>query len=249
MQDFVDRGRFQQVVRDYRLVLRLPAAPDRFEGNSYGCKALTKLAPADPGAPVSVLDIGFGVGGLADLLKDDPATRHWQVDGVDGFYPTCCNAPLFARARYRHIWHGMAEDIPAARLAAYDVLCLFDVIEHLDADAATRLLSGLLGALGADARLVLSTPLFFWKQDAQQEGDLERHLIGIAPASMLGLGPRLFHIDAEHLVGTFVFERASLARMARFQPTVDTGFDQAAGRRQLEALGIGADNVVYSCSA
>ena len=125
-----------------------------------GCKRIARHVFADTAAPRSLLDIGFGQGDLGRIVKTDADTRHWTVDGIDGFRDTCCNQALFDQHWYRHVWHGLAQDLPAAQLQAYDAICLFDVIEHLPVDAAKALLAHLLSSLGPDSRLLLSTPLW-----------------------------------------------------------------------------------------
>jgi 2-polyprenyl-3-methyl-5-hydroxy-6-metoxy-1,4-benzoquinol methylase len=191
-----------------------------------------------------VLDIGFGIGGLARLIKSSADTRHWHVDGIDGFAETCRNVELFKRGWYRNVWQGLAQDIAAADLARYDMLCLFDVIEHLDPVTAKNLLRSLLASLGEDSRLVISTPLWFYPQDQHRAGDLEEHLIGVPAASLLGMQPTMFLISPNFLIGNFVFSRASLAHIDSFQPTTDRGFDLRHGMAHLAALGLKADNIL-----
>ncbi len=237
------------IVSDYEPVVEIANHPERFVGNSVAFKGIVQHVFADPPlpnpVPRQVLDIGFGAGRLGRLIKELPETAHWQVDGVDGFEDTCRNAPLFAERIYRNVWHGLAQDLGAERLGQYDLLCLFDVIEHLPAAAARELLATLLGALRPGARLAVSTPLWFWPQGQLMPGDLEEHLIGIPASSMMRLRPHMFHISSRFLVGTFVFGPESLARIARFQPREDAGFDREAGEADLAGLGLKADDNLY----
>lgn len=233
------------IVSGYEPVVGIANQPDRFVGNSVAFKGIVQHVFADPAVPRQVLDIGFGAGRLGRLIKELPETAHWHVDGVDGFEDTCRNAPLFAERIYRNVWHGLAQELGTERLGQYDLLCLFDVIEHLPAAAASELLANLLGALKPGARLAVSTPLWFWPQGQLMPGDLEEHLIGIPASSMMRLRPHMFHISSRFLVGTFVFGPESLARIARFQPREDAGFDRAAGEADLAALGLKADDNLY----
>jgi 2-polyprenyl-3-methyl-5-hydroxy-6-metoxy-1,4-benzoquinol methylase len=148
----------QQYVSNYEIVRAIPPRDYNFIGNSVGNKRVLPHIFEDPIRARTVLDIGFGVGDLGTILKSDPAIKHWEIDGIDGFQDACCNAPLFQRRIYRNVWHGLAQELPQAMLNSYDVICLFDVIEHLDIDNATRLLgaSGVrtarVGCAGSEGR-------------------------------------------------------------------------------------------------
>jgi hypothetical protein len=232
------------VVQNYEIVEAIPPGNYNFTGDSVGLKEIVAHIPIEKSKNINILDIGFGLGDLGRIVKSNPATSHWHIDGIDGFLDACCNVELFQKRLYRNIWHGLALDIPADVLQSYDLICLFDVIEHLDVELAKQLLADLLGALGPNSRLVLSTPLFFWPQSQQHEGDLEEHKIGVPAASLLGLSPLMFHIHPKFLVGTFVFSNQSIAHLGNFAPVADKGFDLDAGFRHLHSLGIKADGVL-----
>lgn len=232
-------------VRDYEVVAPLPAGDFSFQGDSAAEKRLIFHVVKDPQRQVQVLDIGFGRGTLGALVKANPATRHWQVDGIDGFEVACFNAGLFAQRHYRNIWHGYAQDLSRQALAGYDIVCLLDVIEHLDADTARLLLKNLLGSLREDAHLMVSTPLWFYPQHSHQAGDLEEHLIGVPASSMMALQP-LAYAMGPALVGTFVYGRRSLAYADLFHPVADRGFSLEQGRRVAAAVGMRLEpGVVY----
>jgi hypothetical protein len=235
----------RQVVQDYDLTLPIPPADYHFAGNSVGCKPIVKHLFGDCAAARSLLDIGFGLGDLGRIVKGDPDTAHWQIDGIDGFLHACCNEPLFAKRWYRHVWHGLAQELPTEQLRGYDALCLFDVIEHLDPQSARGLLQHLLSSLGENSRLVISTPLWFWPQSHNHADDLEEHRIAVPSRSLLGLNPVMFHVHSRFLVGTFVFTRRSLPLIDRFVPTTDRGFGLEAGRADLLAAGLRADDKLY----
>lgn len=235
----------KQIVGNYEIITAIPPGDYMFAGNSVGQKAVTKYVYPDNTPVRTLLDIGFGLGELGRILKTDTNTLHWHVDGIDGFFDTCCNVELFNKKYYRNIWHGLAQDISKEQLQAYDVLCLFDVIEHLDANGAKQLLKSLLEALGDESRLVLSTPLWFYPQDQAQSGDMEEHLIGVPASSLLALMPLMYIIEPNFLVGTFVFSKKSLANIDLFQPTGNRGFGLQQAREHLAELGVKADNVLY----
>ena len=230
------------IVKDYQVVADIPPTEHDFSGHSAASKDILKFAFADNRPVRTVLDIGFGIGSLARMVKTDPALKHWHVDGIDGFDETCRNVELFSKGWYRHVWHGLAQDIPIEVLRQYDALCLFDVIEHLDALTAKQLLKTLLEALGPDSRLVISTPLWFYPQDHHRDGDLEEHLIGVPARAMTGLQPLLYAVSPDFLIGNFVLSRASLAYIDQFVPTTDRSFGIDQGRAQVAALDLKADN-------
>lgn len=232
------------IVKDYRVVVDIPPSDHAFNGNSVATKEIVKYVFADNRAPRTLLDIGFGVGELARTVKSDPATRHWHVDGIDGFHETCRNVALFDKGWYRNVWHGLAQDVAPDALASYDLLCLFDVIEHLDPASARQLLKTLLESLGPNGRLVLSTPLWFYPQDHHRDGDLEEHLIGVPARSMLALQPVMYLISSNFLIGNFVFTRDSLRHIDQFQPTTDRAFGMKEGLQHLAALGVKADDIL-----
>jgi len=224
-------------VRDYEVVAEIPDGPHRFFGDSAAEKRLIFHAVKDPQRTIQVLDIGFGCGNLGALIKSNPGTAHWQVDGVDGFEVACFNRPLFEQRHYRNIWHGYAQELPKETLASYDIVCLLDVIEHLDVDQAKTLLKELLTGLREDALLIVSTPLWFYPQHSNQAGDLEEHLIGVPASSMMALQPMAYAIGPA-LVGTFLYGRRSLAFAELFQPLADRSFTIDKGAQVAVAVGM-----------
>lgn len=233
------------IVMNYKIVADIQPVNHEFNGNSVAVKEIVKYVFPDNSTPRALLDIGFGIGELARIVKTSDATTHWQVDGIDGFDETCKNLELFNKSWYRNIWHGLAQEIPPEKLAEYDLLCLFDVIEHLNPVQAKDLLKSLLESMGPHSRLVLSTPLWFYPQDHNRDGDLEEHLIGVPARSMLAMQPLMYLISSDFLIGNFVFSKDSLQHIDEFQPTTDRSFGRREGFQHLAELGAKADNVLY----
>lgn len=72
-----------QTVRDYEPISDLSDENGyRAEGFSLAPKSLIFHILPDNSHPVQVLDIGFGVGQLGQLIKEEKTTNHWQIDGV-----------------------------------------------------------------------------------------------------------------------------------------------------------------------
>lgn len=237
------------IVSDYKLVADIAPVDHPFNGNSAATKEIVHYVFPDTSVPRKVLDIGFGMGELARTVKTNPKTAHWQVDGIDGFEETCRNVALFEHGWYRNVWHGLAQDISPKDLASYDMLCLFDVIEHLDAVTARQLMKNLLESLGENSRLVISTPLWFYPQDHNRDGDLEEHLIGVPGRALLAMNPRMYLISPQFLIGNFVFGRESLKHIDEFVPTTDRAFGLREGLAHLASLGVAADGVLKIAEA
>jgi 2-polyprenyl-3-methyl-5-hydroxy-6-metoxy-1,4-benzoquinol methylase len=219
---------FRQVVKDYSIVAPLAGTGQFPRGESASPKDVVFHILEDNSQPVEILDIGFGTGTLGEIVKNNPATAHWAVDGVDGFEPNCCNAELFDKMIYRHIWYGLAQEIPLDQFKKYKIICLLDIVEHLTADTARWLVRTLLASMADDAFLFISTPLWFYPQEHIQEGDLEEHLIGVPATSMMALLPLMYTV-VPPLVGGFVFAKRSLDFIEFFQPTSDRSFSYERG--------------------
>jgi 2-polyprenyl-3-methyl-5-hydroxy-6-metoxy-1,4-benzoquinol methylase len=235
----------KQVVRDYSIVAKLTPTEKFAVGDSASPKALIFHIQASNELPTDVLDIGFGAGTLGQMIKANPATSHWSVDGIDGWWPNCQNQALLDQRIYRNIWHGLAQDLPSEQLQRYRLICLLDVIEHLEAETARRLLRDLLSSMADDASLFISTPLWFYPQHAHQDGDLEEHLIGIPATSMMVLMPYLYAVN-HPLIGGFVLGKRSLEFIDFFHPTADRGFSFDKGMKIANAIGMQCQaGVVY----
>lgn len=238
----------QQIVKDYQLIVDVPERTI-FYGGSASIKDILLYTFNDMQKPKKVLDIGFGLGLLGKYIKNNEQLRHWEIDGVDGYFDTCCNRGLFAENIYRNIWHGYASELGNEFLLQYDLICLLDVIEHLDVASAKELLRSLLSSLNPDGRLYLSTPLFFYPQNHLQEGDLEEHKLGVPGSTMVALKPLLYTINLDGLCGNFIFSKKSLDYLDYFNPTGDPNFGAQEGLNNCAAAGLKIDDgskTIYS---
>jgi 2-polyprenyl-3-methyl-5-hydroxy-6-metoxy-1,4-benzoquinol methylase len=225
----------RQIVKDYELIDPIINSTLQPGGESASPKELIFHILKDNAAPVEVLDIGFGKGHLGEVIKGNPQTAHWSVDGVDGFEGSCNHPALFERKVYRNIWHGLAQSVPSDRFAKYDIICLLDVIEHMTAETAKWLLRTLLTSMGDHSFLFVSTPLWFYPQHSQQSGDLEEHLIGVPASSMMALVPVMYAMN-HPLIGGFVLGKRSLDFIDFFQPTADKSFSYEKGLHVANAV-------------
>ena len=234
-----------QYVKNYEIVKEIGDCNGIASGASVSPKGIIFHILKDNTQAVEVLDIGFGAGSLGELVKSNLTTKHWSVDGVDGWEANCKNKALFDRSIYRNVWHGLAQDLSQERLAKYDIICLLDVIEHLTIDTAKFLLRTLLSNLGDDSYLLISTPLWFYPQNSQQSGDLEEHLIGVPASSMLSLCPVMYAVN-HPLIGGFVFSKKSLDFVDFFHPLSDKSFSYEKGIKVANAVGLRIEpNIVY----
>lgn len=227
----------KKFVSNYSIIEELSCTELIAMGNSASPKEIIFHILDDNSKDVSVLDIGFGAGTLGQLIKSNPDSSHWQIDGIDGWEPNCKNIDLIKKNVYRNIWLGLAQDIPKDTFENYKIICLLDVIEHLDINTSKDLLKSLLTHMGDDAYLFISTPLWFYPQDNVQEGDLEEHLIGVPASSMMALIPRMYAIN-HPLVGGFVLPKLSLDYIDFFQPTSNKSFSYEMGLKILTAMNL-----------
>jgi 2-polyprenyl-3-methyl-5-hydroxy-6-metoxy-1,4-benzoquinol methylase len=225
------------IVENYAIIAPAAISTAVPQGHSDCPKTVIFHILKDNSAAIEVLDIGFGTGSLGREIKINAPTRHWEIDGIDGFEPNCHNSDLLNARVYRTIWHGLAQEIPPERFQRYKIICLLDVIEHLPAATAKSLLRSLLAGMRDDAFLFVSTPLWFYPQSAQQEGDLEEHLIGVPATSMMALLPKMYSISPE-LVGAFVLGKKSLDFIEFFQPTTDRNFSLERGLAVANAINL-----------
>jgi 2-polyprenyl-3-methyl-5-hydroxy-6-metoxy-1,4-benzoquinol methylase len=228
----------RQIIQNYLPLEQLTTIPKGIPvGGSCSPKQMIFHILDNNNHSVEVLDIGFGLGGLGEMVKASNETSHWHVDGIDGWEANCLNKELASKKIYRNIWHGFAQELTVETLQKYKIICLLDVIEHLDVETAKYLFRTLLTGMGNDSFLFISTPLWFMPQEAIQEDDLEEHLIGIPASSMLSLIPKMYCLGMA-TVGGFVYSKMSLKYIDFFQPTPNKNFTQEMGINILKSLNI-----------
>ncbi len=239
----------RQIVKDYGAIVPLKTFTLMPDGGSLADKNIIFNSVTDVSAPISVLDIGFGVGGMGHLIKGHSQTAHWNIDGLDAWEPNCHNQALISQRVYRNVWHGLVQQLDEAQLRQYDVICLMDVIEHLDVPTAKAVLTKVLTHMREDARFVMSTPLWFFPQDEIQSGDFEKHLICVPATAVLGLLPLIYSITPM-LIGNFVFGKKSLDTISLFQPVEDQSITFDKGWAIVRALRLPHEpGVAYSLPA
>jgi hypothetical protein len=133
--------------------------------------------------PKSVLDLGCGIGAYAMMMRKYLHPDTWIV-GADGYFPYLTSEP---GKLYNVQVRASVFDFVEGRISIPTdcVLCM-DVIEHFERDKAKRLSDWLMKRPLA----YLSTPLFWFEQDAQHGNELERHRSGFTFEEVTGMGWR-----------------------------------------------------------
>jgi SAM-dependent methyltransferase len=225
----------QKIVDNYKFTGKFFNKKEVPQGDSVSPKGMIFHLFEKNSESKKILDVGFGTGKLGEIIKENPETKHWEIDGVDGWDVNCFNQNLISKNIYRNIWHGLAQDISHEQYIQYDVVCLLDVIEHLDIDTAKWLLRSLFTYIREDAFIFVSTPLWFYPQDQIQQGDLEEHLIGVPASSMMALDPIMYSIN-QPLVGGFVYKKSSIELIDLFHPTTHKSFSYEKGMRVARSI-------------
>lgn len=78
----------KQIISNYKIIEPIKTSEMKAMGNSASPKETIFHILDDNSQDISVLDIGFGAGTLAELIKSNPTTSHWHIDGIDGWKQT-----------------------------------------------------------------------------------------------------------------------------------------------------------------
>jgi 2-polyprenyl-3-methyl-5-hydroxy-6-metoxy-1,4-benzoquinol methylase len=234
----------KKIVENYKVLIEIPKGLAKIHGDSVSPKGMV-FHLIDNTKSVSVLDIGFGLGNLGRLIKTRKESQHWIVDGIDGDISNCNNIGLFQKKYYRNIWHGLAQELTSEVFRQYNIICLLDVIEHVDAQTAKWLFRSILTNMADDALFFISTPLWFYPQESINANDLEEHLIGVPASSMIALQP-LMYATNHPLVGGFVLGKKSLDFVDFFEPTSNKSLTYDKGLAIANAIRMGLEpGIIY----
>jgi len=161
------------------------------------------LAPLANGRRLRILDIGFGTGAMLRFLSD-----YGDVVGMD----MSADAIRFARTRCdRPMLLGDITDVPLAT-ASLDLVTAFDIVEHVDDDAAA--LAELARVCRPGGHVLLTVPAFqfLWGNQDVISHHRRRYTLGGVDARVraAGLVPRrLSYFNA------FLFPVVAAVRVAR----------------------------------
>lgn len=128
--------------------------------------------------PQSLLDVGCGFGKYGVLVREYLDVWHERYDcgswkcrivGVDGF--AAYRNPIWDYV-YQEVIVGDAQEVVPRLEGPFDVSLLADVIEHLEKEAACRLVAA---CLEKSAVCIVSTPKEFYPQHDVMHNEFERH--------------------------------------------------------------------------
>lgn len=114
----------------------------------------TMLAGMALPAASRILEIGSGTGGNLDLLAGHGTVSALEMDPA-------ARAISLAKTGHRYdIRHGRCPDQVPFPPASFDLICMFDVLEHIVEDVATLALASTL--LAGGGRILLTVPANRW---------------------------------------------------------------------------------------
>ncbi|ATQ44345.1 class I SAM-dependent methyltransferase [Caulobacter mirabilis] len=122
-----------------------------------------------------ILEVGCGAGGNIGMLRRFGSVRAMEPD-----------APSRAYASERHdmtVDDGRLPDGTPYAPASFDAVCAFDVVEHVDDDAAT--VSALARLLDRSGYLVVTVPAYGWMWSAHDEAHHHKRRYGRAQMEQL----------------------------------------------------------------
>jgi SAM-dependent methyltransferase len=152
--------------------------------------------------PPSILDCGCGTGRLLQCLHE--FARPVGIDMEQSAIDTCWK-------RSQEVLQGKVEELPFPD-ASFDIVCAFDVLEHLDDPAAA--LSRMRTVLKPRGQLFLSVPAYRWLWDVQDDmaGHRRRYRSGEVKRSLVEAGFRVLKLT---YFNTLLFPAAAAVRVFR----------------------------------
>lgn len=148
--------------------------------------------------PRSILDVGVGFGKTGMLVREylecwygryTPSSWQITVEGIeifDGY-----RNPLWT-SMYNRVHLGDARSL-AGELGRFDVAICCDVIEHMDKPSGIDLVRRLVNACGV---LLLTTPISFWPQGAENGNPHEVHQSQWGAEDFGGLDGRIVELGS-----------------------------------------------------
>jgi SAM-dependent methyltransferase len=164
-------------------------------------EARLALSRREPGRGLRILDIGCGPGNLLDT---------WSTLGETFGSDVSSDALVFARGRgYARLFHADLTRFPV-RAAAFDLISMVDVLEHIEDDRAA--LAEAVRVLRPGGMMILSVPAFqvLWGDHDTRYGHFRRYTAGQLRAMLRGAGLRvvkLTYFQSLYFLPLLVFRR------------------------------------------
>ena len=112
-------------------------------------------------ARASILEVGSGTGGNLDMLREFGEVKAMELD------PTAREIAIRKTQGQVEVRPGRCPDDIAYQDHRFNLICMFDVLEHVDEDVAT--LTALRRSLADGGRLLLTVPAFSWLWSTHDE--------------------------------------------------------------------------------
>ncbi len=102
----------------------------------------------------SILEIGCGTGGNLEMLS-----QFGNVSGMEMNNNALATAKTYSKNRY-DLRQGTCPDLSTFSKRTFDLICMFDVLEHIDLETETLREAAKL--LTEDGRIILTVPAYQW---------------------------------------------------------------------------------------
>ncbi len=172
-----------------------------FMGRREICKSI--ISTIDNSKNLKILEVGCGTGGNLLFLNDFGEVSAFEIEPI---------ALEIAKEQYPsyRIVHGSCPSNIAFTSEKFDLICLFDVLEHIEDDRET--LNLLKGMLSENGKIVLTVPAYQWMYGPHDEFLHHKRRYTYKRLSDLTTSVGLIRIRLSYF-NTLLFPLAAIARI------------------------------------